>query len=80
MTTKEQIADYMPSTREVLNRAGLDYRRPTSVLAFEMLSVFALGLAIGAVLAVVMTSRQPGEADDDGDQHEVRPTRRPGRP
>lgn len=54
MTTREQIADHLPTARELLNRAGLDYRRSTGLFAAEVASVFVLGLGIGAAVAFMM--------------------------
>ena len=58
---REQLADYVPSTRDVLHRAGLDYRRTTGTLALELCSAFALGLLVGAVAAFAMSNERKSE-------------------
>jgi hypothetical protein len=66
MTTTEQISDHVPTVRELLNLAGLDYRRSSSVFAAEMAGIFALGLGIGAAIAFVLANQARTGASTNG--------------
>jgi hypothetical protein len=66
MTTTEQISDHVPTVRELLNLAGLDYRRPSGVFAAEMAGIFVLGLGIGAAIVFVLTSQTRAGVDTNG--------------
>jgi hypothetical protein len=52
--------------RELLNLAGLDYRRSSGVFAAEMAGIFALGLGIGAAIAIVLANQARSGAHTNG--------------
>jgi hypothetical protein len=66
MTTTEQISDRVPTVRELLNLAGLDYRRSSGVFAAEMAGIFALGLGIGAAIAFVLANQARNGVSTNG--------------